>query len=159
MKLPAAVWCFVAVGFVAGGFALLTNHTPAAADTRSKVDSAPEPVEESMHEFMEYVFQPTYQRLKAAMAAEPADKNGWKPIKADSLILAEGGNLLLFRTPAEDGKDWNDYSIAVRVAGGELYRAAQARDYQQAKTSYTAMLDQCNACHQQFAEGKYQLKP
>ena len=34
-------------------------------------------VEDSMHEFMEYVFQPTYKRLKVSMATEPEDKAGW----------------------------------------------------------------------------------
>ena len=122
-------------------------------------DAAPEPVEESMHEFMEYVFQPTYRRLKASMAVEPKDKAGWKPIKADSLTLAEGGNLLLMRTPEEGGAAWDNYSVAVRVTGGELYQAARTRDYKLAKESYAKMLDNCNACHKKFADGKYQLQP
>ncbi len=36
------------------------------------------PVEDSMHEFMEYVFQPTYLRLKQSMAAAPADNKDGK---------------------------------------------------------------------------------
>ncbi len=39
-----------------------------------------------MHEFMEYMFQPTYKRLQKSIAAEPTDKAGWKGIKADSLV-------------------------------------------------------------------------
>src|SRR5262245_18130875 len=66
-----------------------------------KKDAA-KPVESDMHESMEYVFEPTYKRLKPAMASAPADNKGWKAIKADSLILAESGNLLLIRQPDKD---------------------------------------------------------
>ena len=40
--------------------------------------ASPIPVEKSMHEFMEYVFQPGYKRLKKNMASEPANKAAWK---------------------------------------------------------------------------------
>lgn len=132
------------------------NHLPAA---NNLANDAPEPVEESMHEFMEYVFQPTYKRLKASMVAKPKDKAGWKPIKADSLSLAESANLLLMRSPDEGGAAWNKFSVAVRSTGGDLYQAARAREYEAAKRHYQAMLKNCNACHEQFAGGKYQLQP
>ena len=118
-----------------------------------------EPVESDMHEFMEYVFQPTFKRLKPALAAAPADNQGWKAIKADSLILAEGGNLLLIRQPKDDTADWVRHSVQVRDFGGQLYRAAKAKDYTAARKHYEAMVQNCNACHQQFAGGKHLLTP
>ena len=117
------------------------------------------PVEQSMHEFMEYVFQPTYLRLKAQMAAEPPDNKAWKAVKSDALILAEGGNLLLIRQPEKDTKSWQDLSAQVRGLGGELYQAAKKKDYKSAHQHYKAMLIKCNACHQQFAKGEHQLEP
>ena len=36
------------------------------------------------------------------MAAAPADNAGWKAVKSDALILAEGGNLLLLRQPPDE---------------------------------------------------------
>ena len=117
------------------------------------------PVEKDMHEFMEYVFEPTYKRLKTAMAAAPADNAGWKGIKSDALILAEGGNLLLVRTPAENGPAWNELSAIVRDLGGKLYQSAKAKDYPSARQNYEAMLLKCNACHDKFAEGEHQLMP
>ena len=69
----------------------------ARAETPPMPQSQPQPVEKNMHEFMEYVFQPTYQRLKQSMAGLPANSGAWKGIKSDALILAEGGNLLLLR--------------------------------------------------------------
>jgi len=130
-----------------------TSATAAAKSPEFK------PVDESMHEFMEYVFQPTYRRLKSSMANAPADGKGWKPIKADSLTLAEGGNLLLMRTPDKGAAEWNQHAVLVRELGGKLYRAAKKRDYAAAQTHYKAMLVSCNACHKTFADGKYQLKP
>ena len=112
-----------------------------------------------MHEFMEYVFEPPYKRLRAAMASEPADRRAWKPVKAEALALAESANLLLFRAPEEDGDDWKKLSVAVRTSGGALYQAARTRDFAAATKHYRAMLQQCNACHTQFAGGEHQLQP
>lgn len=138
---------------------MIGNHpTVVGADAASE-KIAPQPVEDDMHEFMEYLFQPTYKRLKAVMAAEPADNAAWKAIKADSLILAEGGNLLLIRAPKDNAGSWNQHSAAVRDHGGQFYRAAQQKDFAKATGSYKTMLTHCNACHQEFAEGKYQLTP
>ncbi len=117
------------------------------------------PVEEDMHEFMEYVFQPTYKRLRSSMAATEKDNGTWTSIKSDSLILAEGGNLLLIRGPEADSKDWNEHATTVRDFGGQLYRAAKKKDDAESQKVYRSMLDNCNACHQQFADGEHQLKP
>jgi hypothetical protein len=129
------------------------------ADDAASKAATPVPVEDSMHEFMEYVFQPAYKRLREQMAAEPADNVGWKAIKSDSLILAEGGNLLLLRVPEDKGDEWAAHSQAVRKLGGQFYDAAKKKDYAAARQKYTSMLTQCNACHTQFAEGKHQLVP
>ena len=119
----------------------------------------PQPVEEDMHEFMEYLFQPTYNRLKPLMASAPSNNAGWKGIKADSLTLAEGGNLLLSRVPEKDSEKWIEWSIAVRATGGDMYQAAKKKDFEAARKLYEMMLTKCNACHTHFAEGEHQLSP
>jgi hypothetical protein len=119
----------------------------------------PAPVEESMHEFMEYVFEPAYKRLKVAMAAAPADNAGWKAIKGDSLPLAEAGNLLLTRLPDDDAAAWAGHSVKVRDFGGQLYGAAKKKDFPAARKAYESMIQNCNACHEQFAGGSHILKP
>ncbi|QDU36044.1 hypothetical protein Mal4_03270 [Maioricimonas rarisocia] len=123
--------------------------------------AAVEPVEDDMHEFMEYVFQPTFKRLKPAMASEPENNAGWKTIKSDALILAEGGNLLLSRAPEDkdEADAWAKLSVAVRKSGGELYAAAKKREYKGARGAYETMIRHCNACHDEFAGGEYQLSP
>ncbi|MBX3442728.1 MAG: cytochrome c [Planctomyces sp.] len=150
-----------ALGLLAAGLATLVS-SPAqavrAADPPATTGEAA-PVESDMHEFMEYVFEPTYLRLKPKLAAETADNAAFKAIKSDSLILAEAGNLLLIRQPDEDQADWAKHSIGVRDAGGELYRAAKAKNFPASKQHFAAMIQHCNACHDQFAGGEHQLNP
>ena len=119
----------------------------------------PQPVEDDMHEFMEYAFEPAYLRLKQALAAQPANNVAWKGIKSDALTLAEGGNLLLLRPDSGDAAAWNDLSTAVRQAGKQLYAAGKKRDFATARPAYEAMLLKCNACHTKFADGEHQLVP
>lgn len=116
-------------------------------------------VEDSMHEFMEYVFQPTYKRLKVSMATEPTNRNGWKAIKSDSLILAESCNLLFVRAPDHDVEDWNKHTVKSREDGAKLYKAAGAKQFQEATAAYKSMLDNCNTCHRQFEKGRHILTP
>lgn len=161
-RFPFAVVASVCAIVAAGAF---FARSPARADDKTAVELASEtavivkPVEPDMHEFMEYVFQPSYKRLKPAMAGEPADKQGWKVIKAESLTLAESGNLLLMRLPKKDAADWAAHSVKVREFGGQLYKAAKARDYKLADKHYKAMIENCNACHKQFENGKHILAP
>ena len=133
-------------------------NSPARADDTKAADNDIQPVDDEMHHFMEYIFEPNYKRLKAALATEPADKQVWKGIKGDALTLAECANLLAMRVP-EDGYMWKDISLRVRGQGSQLYQAARKSDYASARKAYTSMLQQCNACHKKFADGNYLLKP
>lgn len=132
-----------------------------AASTQAAPEEAPAaaPVESDMHEFMEYVYEPAYKRLKASMATAPENNQGWKAIKGDALTLAEAGNLLLIRQPKEDAADWAKHSQLTRESGAALYQAAKAKDYATARKQYETLLIRCNACHDQFAEGEHQLTP
>lgn len=134
-------------------------YTPAAAQNAKAEKAELAPVEDDMHEFMEYVFQPTYKQLQQAMKSEPQNGGDWFKVKSGALILAEGGNLILLRGPDSDREAWSAHSVAVRESGGEMYRAAQKKDFEQASKHYRSMLNNCNACHQEFADGEYQLSP
>lgn len=139
------------------GALVIASQRPSIGNDDQPVEL--EPVEEDMHEFMEYAFEPQYKRLREVMAAAPEANSQWKSIKGDALSLAEGGNLLLMRVPDEGESLWKKFSAGVRRDGSSLYRAARSKDYEAAKKSYAAMLNQCNRCHQEFAGGKHQLKP
>ncbi|MEZ6127409.1 MAG: hypothetical protein R3C59_01840 [Planctomycetaceae bacterium] len=161
MMLFRMCLCVTAVALTA--IALLRSTSVVATEYRLTAAPAiadePQVVEDSMHEFMEYVFQPTYRRLKVSMAAQPADNAAWKAIKSDSLILAESCNLLFARTPDEGASDWAGHAAASRTDGASLYKAAQAKDFAKATVAYKSMLNNCNACHRQFEDGKHILTP
>jgi len=131
------------------------------AEAQARDGSQPAAVEGDMHEFMEYVFEPPYKRLKAGLAASPAatDRNAWKGLKSDSLILAEAANLLLHRQPKERADAWDANAMAVRQQGGELYQAAKKKDLDLTKKHFAALLKKCNQCHDDFADGEHQLTP
>ena len=153
-SLFAVIAAVVALGFVCS----TPNDARAAYSPIVSTDDAA-PVEDSMHEFMEYIFQPTYLRLKASMTAAPADNKGWKAVKSDSLILAESCNLLFARKPDEHGEDWTKHATASKTQGAELYKAAKEKNFEAATTAYQSMLNNCNACHKQFEDGKHILLP
>lgn len=160
MKRIVGYLCLAATGFL--GFVSVTQSTSASVGYSPVITAGNGevvPVEDSMHEFMEYVFQPTYLRLKQSMAAAPADNKGWKAIKSDSLILAESCNLLYSRTPEEHGEDWTKHATNSKAHGAALYGAAKAKDFEAATSAYKTMLDSCNACHKQFEDGKHILQP
>lgn len=137
----------------------LAPQSAARAEEPGANEATPRPVAESVHQFMEYVFELPYARLRKRMAEEPKDKESWNIVKSDSLILAEGGNLLLFRAPEEDRREWYSRSVTTRKLGGQLYQAARKRDYKVAREHYAAMIANCNACHVKFAGGEPQLEP
>jgi hypothetical protein len=125
---------------------------------RANAQEAAAPVEDDMHEFMEYVFQPTYLRLKQSMAALNANQTDWKAIKSDALILAESTNLLLHRGQTDDPA-WSKHAVATRQAGATFYAAAKASDVEQTRAGYVGMLTRCNACHEEFTGGEPKLVP
>ncbi len=130
-----------------------------AVDAVDWLDTELKPVDVTMHDFMEGMFQAPYRRLKPNMAAEPKDNATWKAVRSDALIMAEGSNLLLIRKPEKDVEAWNRMSIDSRDAGVELLKAAKKKDYAASKAAYEKMLTHCNACHQKFDMGKNQLTP
>lgn len=138
---------------------LAMPQSPAKAGEAEAQSAEPQPVDDDMHHFMEYIFEPAYSRLKTNVAQEPKDKAVWSAVKGDSLTLAECANLLLLRAPAENAEAWKKLSLEVRQHGGELYQAARKSDYATARKAYATMIKSCNACHHQFADGEHQLMP
>lgn len=157
--LPIALAAIACIAF-SSAESRADNRVPATAGPSEQAKAEqPLPVDDSMHHLMEYVFEPAYKRLKISLASEPAGKQDWKPVKADSLTLAEACNLLLHRAPPEATAGWLKLATETRKAGAAFYQAARAGDYAAASEAYRSTLQRCNACHDEFADGKFQLKP
>lgn len=157
--LLTSLFCALAFGAIRHNDASVSWSNEPVPATFDEGDAGVQPVEPSMHEFMEYVFQPAYLRLKESLKSAPASNTAWRPVKSDALILAESCNLLLSRRPEEHGDDWVRHAVASRTRGAEFYAAAKARNFDQAVSTFGTMLESCNACHRQFEEGKHILKP
>lgn len=117
------------------------------------------PVDTSMHDFMEGMFQSPYRRLKESIASEPKDNNGWKSIRSDLLILAEGSNLLMLRKQEKDQVKWDAFSAACKQDGEIAFKAAKQKKFAETRKAYESMLINCNDCHKLFDKGKNQLVP
>jgi len=154
-----ALTSFAALAFVAvGGLFVFSGSAELAAQQTSSPGMQQVPVEEDMHEFMEYINQPSYKRLKREMAKSD-DELKWGAIKAEALTLAEVGNLLMIRKPDEDAGDWARHAVTVRENGRKLYVSAKAKQVDGVRASYREMIKNCNQCHEQFAHGEYILSP
>lgn len=148
-------WCAI---FLVLGSVGLAFSVPDTGDT-DKPAIAMVPVEADVHEFMEYAFEPFFHTLKSALEGAPADKNAWKSVKANALVLAENGNLLMLRGPEENSTAWNRLATEMRDQGKQLYQAAKKRDYSASRQQYERFVEKCNACHHEFADGEHLQKP
>jgi len=164
MKRLATLLLILFTVVVSGGLAS-THFVPQEKTKPANQEKEKEvPIDEqfeavdNMHHFMEYICEPSYKGLKAALATEPANRKAWKPFKNHALVLAETAALVAARAPDDEAKakEWKTIALSVHKHGAALYKSAG--QYEQAKKHYGLMIDQCNKCHTVFAEGKYQLK-
>ncbi|MCL4202036.1 MAG: cytochrome c [Pirellulaceae bacterium] len=146
--------CLAALAIMFVG-STIPARTAVAAEAE-KAPIKPEPVEDSDHEFMEYAFEPPFNRLKKALAAEPQERAEWKSIRSDSLILAEAANLLLLRESAGDD-EWDQPTAQMRAEAAKVYRAAGKPDFAAAREAFRAMTASCNRCHEEY--GGEDLEP
>jgi hypothetical protein len=88
MKFASSLCALLTAAISIGYISTSSNDANAAYSPDAGVEVAV-PVEDSMHEFMEYVFQPTWLRLKVSMATAPTDNKGWKALKSAICCWAE----------------------------------------------------------------------
>lgn len=149
----------IALGFAVPVVQEPTKKTSSIAgqekDASAEDDFAPI---DNMHHFMEYVCEPSYKGLKAALANEPEGRQGWKAFKNHALVLAETSALVAARAPDDEAKakEWKQISLDVYKSGKLLYKSSG--NYVEAKKHYGLMIDNCNKCHTVFAKGKHQLE-
>ena len=129
----------------------------AESEAKQEAAMAFEPVD-NMHHFMEYVYEPGYKGLKQVLAKKPEDRKAWKAFKNHALVIAESCALLAERGPEEAKKNqqWVKITHGVYQDAKALYKSAGK--YDEAMKHYGVMIEKCNQCHKEFADGKYQLK-
>lgn len=144
--------------FLSVGYAVMLPQAE-AADGSQPAGHEMQAVEDDVHEFMEYAVEPFFKQLKSSLKEPPKNKRAWVSVKANSLILAENGNLLMLRGPQKEVAQWNTLAAALRDQGQLLYYAAKKRDFGTSKKHYVNFVTKCNACHEKFADGEHIQKP
>jgi cytochrome c556 len=116
-----------------------------------KAAPRPEPVAETKL-LMEGLAAANLRGLGKLLRDKPADAEAWAFARGQALLVAETGNLLLFRPPRTGtGQDqWLGHAADLREAGAGLARAAAAKDYAKARAGLAGVANACNRCHQAF---------
>jgi hypothetical protein len=96
------------------------------------------------------IIYPSSDALFYIERSPPGNEVEWNRIRAQALMLAESGNLLMIADRARDQGDWIKDSKMLIDAGTAAWKAAAAKDM----TAILALNEQLNAacvtCHQQY---------
>ena len=125
------------------------RETPLRGGDAKEAVLARQPVEALLSKQMRYLFALPYERLRQGLKQEPADRSAWRVATSDALILSESANLLIAPSSKGKSESWMKQAVAVRQSGSRLYQAAQKREYEESLDHYDALIDNCNACHQE----------
>ncbi|MCZ2344318.1 MAG: hypothetical protein LC104_21370 [Bacteroidales bacterium] len=110
-----------------------------------------EPVAETRL-LMEGILKANFDGLGRVLQDKPTDTEGWNFARGQSLLIAEGANLLLMRPPTEARarEEWFARSADLRVAAISVAKAAAAKDYSECRASVADLANSCNRCHTAF---------
>jgi len=112
-------------------------------------------------EFMGVFNKPLYMDLKKDLKEKSSGQEAWKDIENDALQAAEIANLIAIRKVPQNAKSaLQAHSSELQSAGLALSKAAKAKDYDQARKEWSALVRACNGCHKELAPSKGpQLEP
>ena len=108
----------------------------------------------TIHQVMAGMVAPASDVIFAVPNHAPKDDKEWTSVQNSALILAEAGNLLMIPGRAKDSGDWMKFAKALRDAGSDAFKAANAKDAKALETIGDKVDDTCETCH-----AKYLPKP
>ncbi len=143
-------WAVRVIGFgLLAGVAGVWLHSASEAKLKEE-KKLPRPVVNT-HVLMERFHEDYYEALHEAIKQEPADRAGWRAIEHNAVRVAEASNLVAIReVPAEKKEKWLQLTAMNQQAAMDLYAAARAKKFEDAKKAYAAVIESCNACHKQM---------
>ena len=102
--------------------------------------------------FMKMFSDPLADKLKEAMALEPASPRDWRKVEDLAQSGAEIANLILIREGDEPEKtpEWKDMTKGMFEASVAMAEAAGRKDYAGTKAKYLGLVQACNTCHQKI---------
>ncbi len=125
----------------------LQTLQPAASP---RVSPKLEPVAETKL-LMEAMAHANFRGLERLLRQKPADVQTWTFARGQALLIAETANLLMLRPPRNEGQAaWFERAMELRKSATEVARAAANQDYTRSRTTFVALANSCNRCHQAF---------
>ena len=139
---------FAALGI---GLMFLSGHALSQAPkTTPKIAPKLEPVADTKL-LMVGLASANYKGLERLLRDPPKDDQAWIFARGQALLIAETGNLLMFRPPRNPGETpWLERAIELRTKATQLAKTLALKDFNASRAEYVSLANTCNRCHQSF---------
>jgi len=147
----------IIVGAVLGQAGLLSPIQAQAPEPVKSGGNGPERAIVSTAEFMKLLVDPTYEKLRDAVATPPAKRADWRALYVAAFSLAEINNLYYSRGDEAfmSKPEWAAECIKTQELTVKLAESIRAQsDYAVVKENFIAVMKNCNDCHRQFEPGE-----
>jgi hypothetical protein len=136
--------CIVALGLVAviaTGCSAPASFQPVAT-VEQIMEASVEPTSNAVFDAAVWV--------NGVQVGGPKSDDDWKMVKANALMLAETGNLLLMGSRMKDQTGWVTRTQAMMDAANEAAKAADAKNTDAIFNAGTKIYQACTGCHLQY---------
>jgi len=106
-----------------------------------------------MSELMVHLIRPTSDAVFYITSRTPTTEAEWVALQAQTLTLAEAGNLLLLPAHARGRAQWIADARLMLEAGKKAFAAAKAKDMAALEALNDEMYESCLTCHTHFRAG------
>jgi hypothetical protein len=101
-------------------------------------------------EIMTALVVPSSNAVFHTTAEPPAADADWTAVRAQALLLAEAGNLLLIGTRARNEAEWTRAAAALRDTAEAFAKAAAAKDAARIEALSENVYETCEQCHSRY---------
>jgi hypothetical protein len=154
LPLLLACWAATAIALAAQATAppAPADATTARAPRARATPSETRPVG-TMSELMVHLIRPTSDAVFYIASRTPATAEEWATLPAQTLTLAEAGQLLMLPSRARGRTQWLADSRLMLDAGRKAFAAAKARDVAALEALNDELYQSCVTCHEHFRPG------
>ena len=154
MRIAAlAVVVTLAAGARVTGQSPAPPSPPKTAGAAAPAPAAPLRPVGTMSELMVHLIRPTSDAVFYITSRTPTTEAEWVALQAQTLTLAEAGNLLLLPAHARGRAQWIADARLMLEAGKKAFTAAKAKDLAALEALNDEMYESCVSCHTYFRAG------
>lgn len=107
----------------------------------------------NMSQLMIDIVYPTSDAIFYVDRDPPKNEHEWSLLRAQALMLAESGNLLMMDGRARDQQNWIKDSKMMIDIGAAAFKAAQAKNIDGIRALNDSLNAACVTCHYQYRPG------